>query len=152
VPDPEVAFRYLVTAWAGEPRDEHQLLGAVLRGALLRETVPEAAIAAGLPNVGAVHLEVSAADGRPNDFWHSLDGQLKPNLELTVRMFVDLDRELEVGPAIEGLDVSVARSAPPAAPAHRATLPADGTSAPGRRRRGTAVVTGVADDDAGGAP
>src|SRR5690606_31581070 len=33
-PDPDVSLRYLVTAWAGEPRDEHQLLGSVLRALL----------------------------------------------------------------------------------------------------------------------
>jgi hypothetical protein len=146
LPDPEVAFRYLVTAWAGEPRDEHQLLGAVLRGALLRGTVPDSAVASGLPAVGPVHLEVSAGDGRPNDFWNSLDGQLKPNLELTVRMFVDLARELEVGPPVDGMGVSVARSeVPPVLP--RRGLPDEGERRLPRRRRGGAIVTGAGADD-----
>ncbi len=149
VPDPEVAFRYLVTAWAGEPRDEHQLLGAVLRGALVEETVADADVAAGLPAVGPVHLEVSAGDGRPNDFWNSLDGQLKPNLELTVRMFIDLERELEVGEMIDGIGVTVGRSAPPLPVPHRGLPTTDTDRRPVRRRRGNAIVSGVepGDDD-----
>jgi hypothetical protein len=150
VPDPEVAFRYLVTAWAGEPRDEHQLLGAVLRGGLLRGTIPDSALAPGLPSVGPVHVEVSAGDGRPNDFWNSLDGQLKPNLELTVRMFVDLAREVEVGPPIEGMGVSVGRSEVPQVPVRRG-LPDDSERRLARRRRGNAIVSGAgADDDPAG--
>lgn len=36
-PQPRVDCRYMVTAWAGDVRDEHQLLGAVL-GAFLRHS------------------------------------------------------------------------------------------------------------------
>ena len=34
LPPPRIEFSYLVTAWTTEPRDEHQLLGAVLRTVL----------------------------------------------------------------------------------------------------------------------
>jgi hypothetical protein len=148
-PDPEVALRYLDTAWAAEPRDEHQLLGSVLRGALLQEVIEEDAFPPGLPAVGPIHLEVSAGDGRPNDFWNSLDGQLKPNLELMVRMFVDLDQELEVGPPIEGMGVTVGRSAPAPAPARRTAGDGAGAAVP-RRRRGSAVVMGAGADEPDG--
>ena len=147
LPDPEVSLRYLVTAWAGEPRDEHQLLGAVLRGALLSETITPDAVVEALPAVGPVYLEVGAATAKPSDLWASIDGQLKPNLELTVRMFLDVERELEVGPMIEGLGVSVARAAPPAAAPRSVRAPDDEDRRLPRRRRGTAIVTGATAND-----
>ena len=77
-PDPDVALRYLVTAWAGEPRDEHQLLGSVLRALIAHGPIPAEHVAADLDVVGGVAIEVAAGEGRPSDFWSSLDGQLKP--------------------------------------------------------------------------
>jgi hypothetical protein len=147
VPNPEIALRFLVTAWAGEPRDEHQLLGAVLRGALLHSHLEPTSVVPDLPAVGPVLVGVSTGDGRPNDFWNSLDGQLKPNLELTVRMFVDLGQELPVGPGIDGVDVSFDRLSPtPPAPTGRAAAVGEGKALP-RRRRGNAIVTGPAPAD-----
>jgi hypothetical protein len=148
LPDPEIALRFLITAWAGEPKDEHQLLGAVLRAALLHDTLDDDTVVADLPVVGPVFIDVTAGDGKPNDFWNSLDGQLKPNLELNVRMFVDLGRELEIAPEVSEISFAVARRDPPA----ESEEPPAAPRAQPRRRRGNAIVTGVAsnDDDAVG--
>ena len=35
-PLPRIDCRYMVTAWAGQPRDEHQLLGAVMATLLMQ--------------------------------------------------------------------------------------------------------------------
>jgi hypothetical protein len=143
LPDPEIALRFLVTAWAGEPKDEHQLLGAVLRAALLHDTLDEDAIVPDLPSVGPVFIDVGSGDGKPNDFWNSLDGQLKPNLELSVRMFVDLDQELEIAPDISDISIGVARR-----DIARAPEPDGDAGRPQpRRRRGNAIVTGVTSSD-----
>ena len=152
-PDPDVSLRYLVTAWAGEPRDEHQLLGSVLRALLAHAAIPAEHVAPGLDAVGGVAVEVAAGEGRPNDFWSSLDGQLKPGFELSVRFRVPLDPSLELGPPIGSIDIGVARkraadTAEPGSGTAAATPPdTEVATASGRtvgmqrRRRGQVITT-----------
>jgi hypothetical protein len=147
-PDPDVALRYLVTAWAGEPRDEHQLLGSVLRALLAHSSIPAEHVAPDLDIVGGVAIEVAAGEGKPSDFWSSLDGQLKPGFELTVRFRVPLDPTLDLGPPIDGVEISVARRSEPAVdPPAAVDAVADVATASGRtvgmqrRRRGQVITT-----------
>lgn len=147
-PDPDVALSYLVTAWAGEPRDEHQLLGSVLRSLLAHSQIPAEHLVPELDVVGGVVVEVAAGEGRPNDFWSSLDGQLKPGFELSVRCRVPLDPGLDLGPPIHGIDVAVNRKpVRPVAPAPVVDDVPEVTTASGRtvgvqrRRRGQVITT-----------
>jgi hypothetical protein len=143
-PDPDVALRYLVTAWAGEPRDEHQLLGSLLRALLSHGSIPAEHVVPELEVVGGVAIEVAAGEGRPSDFWSSLDGQLKPGFELAVRCRVPLDPSLELGPPIDGVEIAVNRKPVAAAPV---ADPGEVTTASGRtvgmqrRRRGQVITT-----------
>ncbi len=71
---PVVDLHYLVTAWAAEPRDEHQLLGALLSCVLAHNQIP------------AEHLGPELADRRcrlrlapfemrpPGELWSALGG------------------------------------------------------------------------------
>lgn len=145
-PDPDVTLRYLVTAWAGEPRDEHQLLGSVLRALLAHSAVPPDHLVEGIDSTGPVGLQVAAGEGRPTDFWSSLDGQLKPGFELEVRVRVPMDPSYDLGPPIGEFDIGVSRK--PVPPPPPATVePTEVTTASGRtvevqrRRRGTVVTT-----------
>lgn len=146
-PDPELALSYLVTAWAGEPRDEHQLLGSVLRSLLAHSQIPAEHVVPELDVVGGVVLEVASGEGRPSDFWSSLDGQLKPGFELAVRCRVPLDPSLDLGPPIHGLEVAVNRKPVPARPAAvvdavpEVTTPSGRVVGVQRRRRGQIVTT-----------
>jgi hypothetical protein len=107
--DPDVVFRYLVTTWAGDPGDEHQLLGSVLRMLLRTTVIEDAHHPDELTIVGDVLVDVASGEGRPNDFWSSLDGQLKPGLEISLTCRVPLGREIEVGPPIGEIDIDLSR-------------------------------------------
>ena len=147
-PDPDITLSYLVTAWAGEPRDEHQLLGSVLRVLLAHSQIPAEHVVPELDVVGGLVVEVASGDGRPTDFWSSLDGQLKPGFELSVRCRVPLDPKLDLGPPIRGIDVAVNRKPVPAAPTTSVVdeVPEVATASGRtvgmqRRRRGQVITT-----------
>lgn len=107
--DPDVSFRYLVTTWAGDPGDEHQLLGSVLRMLLRTDAIEAAHQPDDLVVVGDVLVGVASGEGRPNDFWSSLDGQLKPGLEITLTCRIPLGRDIEIGPPIGEFDLDLSR-------------------------------------------
>lgn len=105
-PNPVIDLRYLVTAWAGEQRDEHQLLGAVLVAVLGHPVLLEEHLPPALGELGPVRFGLSEAkEARSADLWSALDGQLKPGLQVTVSLPVDPGRLLEVGPPTTALDV-----------------------------------------------
>lgn len=105
-PNPVVDLRYLVTAWAGEQRDEHQLLGAVMVALLGEPTVADEHLPPALEGSGPVRLSLAdAQEARSAELWSALDGQLKPGLQLVLSLQVDTGRLLEVGPPATGLDV-----------------------------------------------
>lgn len=87
LPPRVVDMRYLVTVWASEHRDEHQLLGNVTRAIVAHPHVPEEFLPEGLelPDARPLGLSLSStADRKPDDFWSSIDGQLKPGLDVLV--------------------------------------------------------------------
>jgi hypothetical protein len=109
VMDPDITFRYLVTTWAGDPGDEHQLLGSVLRMLLRTDVIAPDHLPEELAVLGDILVGVASGEGRPNDFWSSLDGQLKPGLEITLTCRVPLGRDVEMGPPIGELDLALSR-------------------------------------------
>ena len=85
---------------------------------------------------------------KKKDFWSSLDGQLKPGFELMVRFRVPLDPSLDLGPPIEGVEISVAPKPqaavePPAAVDDVAEVATASGRTVGmqRRRRGQVITT-----------
>ncbi|MGE3622227.1 MAG: DUF4255 domain-containing protein [Acidimicrobiia bacterium] len=106
-PHTVVDLRYLVTAWAGEHRDEHQLLGAVLVALLAEPVLTAEHLPPALVGPGPVTLTLAATDEdrRPQELWSALDGQLKPGLQLTATLPVDAGALLEVGPPTTALEV-----------------------------------------------
>lgn len=99
-PAPRATCRYLVTAWANDPDDEHRLLGALLRLLLHPRRLPREHLAAGL--AGSDHLPVLTTgfdEPQSNiaDMWSALGGQLRPGVDLKVDL--DLDAiPVTVGP------------------------------------------------------
>jgi len=89
-PPPVVTLSYVITAWTTHHRDEHQLLGEVMKAVLANPELP------------AVHLRAPLDDLRPGptlsltpagartDIWKSIDGVLKPSLEVDVNLVVDV--------------------------------------------------------------
>jgi hypothetical protein len=83
---PLVDLHYLITAWAREVADEHQLLGSVLNCILSHTRLPAEVLPD--PLLGTrVNLSLASADKRvPGEFWSALDGRLKPGLQLEVSL------------------------------------------------------------------
>lgn len=82
-PLPMIKLSYLVTAWAGNTGDEHQLLSEVLAALATHQTIPREHLDEEFPI--SVQLSLSQREGRrPGDLWSSLEGRLKPGLEIDV--------------------------------------------------------------------
>jgi hypothetical protein len=87
---PRVELRYLVTAWTTEHRDERALLSELLRVALTYQEVPESYIAAGLAEIAPPKMMVARSGETQVDIFKTLEGQLKPALDLIVVTEVDI--------------------------------------------------------------
>lgn len=87
-PLPLVQFSYLVSAWAGSVRDEHQLLGEVLTRLLAVQVLPEWAVEAELSSSIQVTLATDEMN-RPRDLWGALGGGLKASFTLLVTVASD---------------------------------------------------------------
>jgi hypothetical protein len=119
-PMPLVQLSYLVSAWAGNTSDEHQLLGDVLRCLMLNpvlapEFLPE-------PIDGPVQLTLAEPGSRkPAELWGAIDARLKPSFQLDVTAALSAPWSATAAPVerIEGLVAPV-----PHGPASTASGPA----------------------------
>jgi hypothetical protein len=143
---PVVDLRYLVTAWAAEHRDEHQLLGSVLVCVLANSSVPPEDLPSQLATTSSLSLSLASEDARvPGEFWSSLDGRLKPGLQIVVSVPLEIFSWVPAGPPVAS--VSVASQRLPQAPS-----PSVG-GWPGRRAAYTAVAgAGAGEAGAGEEP
>jgi hypothetical protein len=85
-PQPMVQLSYLVSAWAGSARDEHQLLGEVISRLAGRDTLPPDYLPHELSS--SVHLNLGDAD-RQRDIWSGAGGALKAAFTLDVSVAAD---------------------------------------------------------------
>ena len=87
---PVVDLGYLITAWATERRDEHELLGSVLECVLAHAVLPEDCLPDRLAGARC-GLSLAPSDRRvPGDFWSALEGRLRPGLQLQVALPVEV--------------------------------------------------------------
>lgn len=107
-PLPRVSFRYMVTAWTNEVRDEHQLLGAIMTALLPTIVLPEEHLKGSLRNLRPQPmLTISGHDSTDfTEFWSALEGKLKPGLDLVVTATVDAAIIKAAGPPTEGMALS----------------------------------------------
>jgi hypothetical protein len=106
---PRIELRYLVTAWTTEPRDEHQLLGSVLRAVLAHGELPAAYLRRPLTEL-APPPSLGLADGDTRtsaELWSALDGQLKPCLEIVIVLPVDTELFHDLAPTPESIEATV---------------------------------------------
>lgn len=86
-PPPVVNLCYVLTAWTSHHRDEHQLLGEVMRSVLANRSIPVEHLRAPLDILQpGPSLDLG---GVRTEFWKSIDGVLKPGLEIQVSLVVD---------------------------------------------------------------
>ena len=105
-PLPRIELSYLVTAWTSELRDEHQLIGEVMRAILANRTLAPPHLRSPLDLVEPLPSMLIAGGGSKaqQDLWKAIDGQLKPGLELHVSLPVDVG--MFEPTAVEPSDVS----------------------------------------------
>lgn len=147
MPPRVIELRYLVTAWSSEHRDEHQLLGNVTTAILASRSLPVEYLPDGfdLPDGRPVSLSLATTtDLKPNDFWSSIDGQLKPGLDVVVTLRVATSLH-EVAEPPTGVDVGVGDRHEPSRSSSRSyvsgrTSNPDAVGRTVRTRRGSAMV------------
>ena len=145
-PRPRVQLGYLVTAWATDARNAHQLLGRVLTAFLTTNELPveylQGALAAVRP-LPALTLS-KADDDPPAEFWQALGGKFQPGVELAVTATVDPDILVAAPEPPSTVDLKVVdRHAPERASRKRRVAGSIPDLAPGTRvrtRRGSAPV------------
>lgn len=87
-PLPMVQLSYLVSAWAGSTRDEHQLLGDVLTTLLAQQVLPTEHLET--PLSSSVQLTLATDElNRPRDVWSGLGGTLKASFTLLATVAAD---------------------------------------------------------------
>jgi len=89
-PSPVVALYYVVTAWTTHHRDEHQLLGEVMRAVLATPSLEPPHLRAPLDELDVRPTISLGTGGQRTDIWKSIDGTLKPGLEVQVNLTVDV--------------------------------------------------------------
>ena len=89
-PPPVVNLCYVLTAWTAHHRDEHQLLGEVMRAVLGSRELQPPYLKAPLDQLRP--LPSLDLGGVQTEFWKSIDGVLKPGLELRVSLVVDASK------------------------------------------------------------
>ena len=85
---PMLQLHYLVSAWAGTVRDEHQLIGDVLAIFMIQQVVPPEHLPRDFGST--VQLAVAPHDNnRAKDVWSTVGGAIKPSFELIVTTAID---------------------------------------------------------------
>jgi Pvc16 N-terminal domain len=136
--NPVVDLHYLITAWAAEQRDEHQLLGAILTCVLAHSVLPTSALPEQLSDTSWITMGLATHEKRaPGEFWSALDGRLKPGLELELSLPLDVFRWTPAATAADSVGVQFA-------PMPDRTTPAPDLQPQLRRRRvnGSLVMEG----------
>ena len=145
-PRPRVELGYLVTTWATDARNAHQLLGRVLTAFLRTNELPLEYLQGALANVRpAPGLSLSKADDEPpSEFWVALGGRFQPGVELTVTATIDPEVLVEAAPAPTSVDTLLSDRREPARSSRRRRVSGvDDSAPPGsvvRTKRGATVV------------
>lgn len=105
-PQPMIELGYLVSAWAGSPRDEHQLLGDVVSllagvSALPAEDAPTRDSSV-LLSLGTGELQ------RAREIWQGIGGDLKASVHLTATVAADTWDWTDQVPAVQRISVLAA--------------------------------------------
>jgi len=111
-----VDLHFMITAWANEPEDEHNLLAGTLMALFRQSGLPQDLLPEGLQDQPRpIPLQVAQTDElrNPADVWSALDNEIRPAVVLTVTLAIDpykpittplvRTRELRFGQAVDPL-------------------------------------------------
>lgn len=102
---PRVELSYLVTAWTSEHADERALVGGLMQAVLAHSSIPEEFVAPSLRVLSPLSIGLSRGVDKHIDVFKTLEGQLKPSLD--VMIVTDVDTGLGRPTAPEVSDVSL---------------------------------------------
>lgn len=121
-PPARVALNYMVTAWANEPDDEHNLLARALMALFRQPHLPDDLLPESMQDQPVpIPIEVAQEETlvNPADVWNALDNEIKPAIPVTVTLALDpyqplvsplvRTRELRVGQTQEPADLEALR-------------------------------------------
>jgi hypothetical protein len=133
---PMIQLNYVVTAWATDQRDEHQLLGTALEWVLAHDQLPPEVLPEPLDGLPC-ELALSDLD-TPTDLWSALEGRVKPGLQIQLTLPVEIVGWREAAKPVDTITTRTERGSATPPP------PADETRPPLRRRRahGALVMEG----------
>jgi hypothetical protein len=103
LPLPMVQLGYLVSAWAGSPRDEHQLLGDVLDRLTGLGNLPPEYLPTPVSSTIQLALDQDAGN-RPRELWGALGGQLKACFTIQASVAVDAFDWVDAPPAVARIE------------------------------------------------
>lgn len=96
---PMVRLSYLVSAWAGNPRDEHQLLGDVISQCAALTELPQEHLNGEVSS--PIHVSFAEDERtRQREVWNGVGGQLKPSFTLQVHLAADTFGWSDAAPAV----------------------------------------------------
>jgi hypothetical protein len=112
---PRIALHYMITAWANDPDDEHNLLARTLMALYRHPHVPDDLLPESFKNQPVpIPLEVAQEDTlrSPADVWNALDNEVRPAIPLVVTMALDPYRPL-VSPVVRTRELRIGQAAAP---------------------------------------
>lgn len=115
-PQPMVQLSYLVSAWAGSIKDEHQLLGDVVGVLACAEIIPPDLLPDELSSSAALGFGEDAGN-KTREIWTALGGTFKASFTLQVHVAADAFEWTEQAAAVERIE-ALAKPVPDPA-AHR---------------------------------
>ncbi len=143
---PVVDLHYLITAWASEQRDEHQLLGSILSCILAHSALPASALPEALSGTSWISMALATHEKRaPGEFWSALDGRLKPGLELELSLPFEVFSWRPAAVPAESIGITISPM-PGLVTANSSAGADDGPPLRRRRVNGALVMEGRATD------
>jgi len=104
---PVVELRYLVTAWTSDHSDERVLLSGLLRSMLSFSQIPSEFAPAGLSGLRPVSMLIARSGEEQIDIFKTLEGQLKPGINIVISAEVDTGLETPAGPPTTSLEFAL---------------------------------------------
>lgn len=104
---PVVELRYLVTAWTSDHGDERALLGGLMRTILAHDEIPLDYLPDALGDGTAPSIVMARSGEEQIDVFKTLEGQLKPGINMVVVGPVDVGVVTPAGPPTESVAFSV---------------------------------------------
>lgn len=114
-PPVKIKLSYMITAWATNSDDEHNLLSRALLALFRQPIMPAELLPEGMEDQPSpIELEVSREDTahKPVDVWTVLDNDLRPSITLMVTVTADPYRPV-VTPLVRSRELRVGQAAGP---------------------------------------